>query len=166
MKTLILERTDNGIVTVTLNRPQKKNAIDATMWVELRDVFNDVRESETDRVLVLTGANGEFCTGADLSGDDADDARHVVERMRHFSQAAVALHSIGKPVIAKVDGIAAGAGLNFALGCDLIVASDRARFSQIFVKRGLSIDLGGSWILPRLVGMHKAKELDECLNAG
>ena len=158
MKTLNIERTDNGIVTVTLNRPAKKNAVNADMWVEMCDAFNAVRESESDRVLILTGAKGEFCSGADLSAED-DDPRHFVDRMRHVSQVGVALHSIGKPVIAKVDGVAAGAGLNFALGCDLIVASDRARFSQIFAKRGLSIDLGGSWILPRLIGLHKAKEL-------
>jgi len=72
---------------------------------------------------------------------------------------ALRLHRLAKPTIAKVGGVAAGAGLNLALGCDLIVASDDARFSEIFARRGLSIDFGGSWLLPRLVGLHKAKEL-------
>jgi 2-(1,2-epoxy-1,2-dihydrophenyl)acetyl-CoA isomerase len=158
VETLTLNRTDDGIVTVTLNRPAKKNAINAVMWAELLETFNEVRENHTDRVLVLTGAGGDFCSGADLS-DDATDERHYLDRMRYIGQIAVALHSISKPIIAKVDGNAVGAGMNMALSCDLIVATERARFSEIFAKRGLSIDLGGSWILPRLIGMHKAKEL-------
>jgi 2-(1,2-epoxy-1,2-dihydrophenyl)acetyl-CoA isomerase len=79
--------------------------------------------------------------------------------MRGIGAVATALHRLPKPTIAKVSGVAAGAGCNLALGCDLIVASDEARFSEIFARRGLSIDFGGSWVLPRLVGLHKAKEL-------
>ena len=79
--------------------------------------------------------------------------------MRVVGDAALALHRLLKPTIAKVDGVAAGAGLNLALGCDLIVASERARFSEIFARRGLTVDFGGSWLLPRLVGLHRAKEL-------
>jgi 2-(1,2-epoxy-1,2-dihydrophenyl)acetyl-CoA isomerase len=79
--------------------------------------------------------------------------------MRVVGRAALRLHELAKPTIAAVNGVAAGAGCNLALGCDLIVASDRARFSEIFSKRGLVVDFGGSWILPRLVGMHRAKEL-------
>jgi 2-(1,2-epoxy-1,2-dihydrophenyl)acetyl-CoA isomerase len=79
--------------------------------------------------------------------------------MRHVGDVCAALHALPQPVIAKVVGVAAGAGLNLALGCDLIVASDDARFSEIFARRGLSVDFGGSWVLPRLVGLHKAKEL-------
>ena len=79
--------------------------------------------------------------------------------MRHVADVAIRLHRLTIPTIAKVGGVAAGAGLNLALGCDLIVASDDARFSEIFARRGLSIDFGGSWLLPRLIGLHKAKEL-------
>ena len=79
--------------------------------------------------------------------------------MRHVADAALALHRIPKPTIAKVTGVAVGAGCNMALGCDLVVASEEARFSEIFAKRGLSLDFGGSWLLPRLIGLHKAKEL-------
>jgi enoyl-CoA hydratase/carnithine racemase len=79
--------------------------------------------------------------------------------MRDVADCALSLHRLAKPTIAKVGGVAAGAGCNLALGCDLIVASDEARFSEIFARRGLSIDFGGSWLLPRLVGLHKAKEL-------
>jgi 2-(1,2-epoxy-1,2-dihydrophenyl)acetyl-CoA isomerase len=79
--------------------------------------------------------------------------------MHHYGSVGLALHQIPKPCIAKVNGVAVGAGLNIALGCDLIVAGESARFSEIFAQRGLAIDLGGSWLLPRLVGLHKAKEL-------
>jgi 2-(1,2-epoxy-1,2-dihydrophenyl)acetyl-CoA isomerase len=158
VKTLRLERAEDGVATLTLNRPDKKNAIDATMWAELLDVFREVGESTSDRVLVVTGAGDAFCSGADL-GDDDGQAKHQLDRMHYFGQVALALHHVPKPVIAKVGGIAAGAGLNLALGCDLIVAGESARFSEIFARRGLAIDFGGSWLLPRLIGVHKAKEL-------
>jgi 2-(1,2-epoxy-1,2-dihydrophenyl)acetyl-CoA isomerase len=158
MKTLIVDRSPEGIVTVALHRPEKKNAIDATMWDELMAVFREVAESASDRVLVLTGSGGAFCAGADLSPIPGEP-RHQLDRMHHFGWVGLALHEIPKPTIAKINGVAVGAGLNLALGCDLIVAGENARFSEIFVKRGLAIDLGGSWLLPRLVGLHKAKEL-------
>ena len=158
MKTLIVERTPAGIVTVTLHRPEKKNAIDGPMWDELTAVFREVAESASDRVLVLTGSGDAFCAGADLTPAPGE-TRHQLDRMHHFGWVGLALHEIPKPTIAKVNGVAVGAGLNLALGCDLIVAGESARFSEIFVKRGLAIDLGGSWLLPRLVGLHKAKEL-------
>jgi 2-(1,2-epoxy-1,2-dihydrophenyl)acetyl-CoA isomerase len=121
-----------------------------------------VARRRDDRVVVLTGAGGAFCSGADIgdprgvSGDPDDP--HLV-RMRFFGQVVLALRSLLKPTIAKVRGVAAGAGMGLALGCDLIVASDNARFSQIFARRGLSVDGGSSWMLPRLVGLHRAKEI-------
>src|SRR5262245_4269323 len=158
MKTLLVERSSTGVVTVTLNRPEKKNAIDATMWDELMATFREVAESATDRVLVLTGAGGAFSGGADLT-PGSGEKRHQLDQMHHFGWVGLALHEIPKPTLAKVNGVAVGAGLNLALGCDLIVAGESARFSEIFVRRGLALDLGGSWLLPRLVGLHKAKEL-------
>jgi len=158
METLIVDRSPDGIVTVTLHRPDKKNAIDGPMWDELLAVFREVAESASDRVLVLTGSGDAFCAGADLSPRPGE-TRHQLDQMHHFGWVGLALHEIPKPTIAKVNGVAVGAGLNLALGCDLIVAGESARFSEIFVKRGLAIDLGGSWLLPRLVGLHKAKEL-------
>jgi 2-(1,2-epoxy-1,2-dihydrophenyl)acetyl-CoA isomerase len=157
MDSIIVERAD-GIVTVTLNQPAKKNAINFEMWGGLVEIFREVGQNPDDRAMVLTGAGGNFCSGADLTGG-SDDPRHQLDKMQYFSFTALALHEVPKPVIAKVDGVAIGAGLNLALGCDLIVASDRARFSEIFAQRGLSVDMGGSWVLPRLVGLHKAKEL-------
>jgi enoyl-CoA hydratase/carnithine racemase len=163
METLIVERAD-GVVIVTLNRPEKKNAINGTMWRELIDVFDEVADTPDDRVLVITGAGDGFCSGADLSPGDNPDLESggvgtSFRQMRVVGRAALRLHHLPQPSIAAVNGVAAGAGLNLALGSDLIIASERARFSEIFSKRGLNVDFGGSWVLPRLVGLHKAKEL-------
>jgi enoyl-CoA hydratase/carnithine racemase len=151
---------ESGIVTITLNRPAKKNAANAQMWSELLETFREVASNGADRVLVLTGAGGEFCAGADLTGGGTGGpGRHQLAQMRHVGDVALALHRLPIPTIAKVRGVAVGAGCNMALGCDLVVASENARFSEIFARRGLSIDFGGSWVLPRIVGMHRAKEL-------
>jgi 2-(1,2-epoxy-1,2-dihydrophenyl)acetyl-CoA isomerase len=157
METLLVERTDH-VVTVTLNRPEKKNAIDDIMWRELLDAFGEIDGRPDDRVMVLTGAGGAFCSGADLTSFQPSGDNHL-HFMRRVGAVALALHRVSKPTIAKVGGVAAGAGCNMALACDLIVASEDARFSEIFARRGLSLDFGGSWLLPRLVGLHKAKEL-------
>ena len=149
MESLIVQRAPNGVV---------KNAINREMFDELLAVFREVDESTTDRVLVITGAGDAFCSGADLE-NRAKDTRHPLQRLHWVASIALALHRIPKPVIAKLNGIAAGAGANLALGCDLIVASDTARLSEIFARRGLTIDFGGSWLLPRLIGLHRAKEL-------
>ncbi len=156
-ETLLVDRTD-GIVTVTFNRPEKKNAANGVMWDELLATFREIAASTADRVVVLTGAGGAFCSGADVSGMGGGDG-HALGAMRHIADVALALYRLPQPTIAKVRGIAAGAGMNIALLCDLTVASDTARFSEIFARRGLTIDFGGSWVLPRRVGMHRAKEL-------
>ena len=158
-ETIVVERAD-GVVTVTLNRPAKKNAANNVMWSELLATFREVAASPDDRCVVLTGAGGDFCSGADLwAGDDAAARQHQLARMRNVGDVAMALARLPQPVIAKVRGVAVGAGMNMALGCDLVVASENARFSEIFAKRGLSIDFGGSWLLPRRIGLHRAKEL-------
>jgi 2-(1,2-epoxy-1,2-dihydrophenyl)acetyl-CoA isomerase len=128
------------------------------MWGELKEVFDEVAVNDADRVLVITGAGDAFCSGADLTSLDAP-ARSSLTNMRRVGMVALTLHQLAKPTIAKVNGVAAGAGCNLALGCDLVVASDTARFSEIFAQRGLSIDFGGSWLLPRLIGLARAKEL-------
>lgn len=158
METLQVARLD-GVVTITLDRPSKKNAINGTMWDELLATFREISLAPTtDRVVVLTGSNGEFCSGADLT-PSGGPARHQYHAMKHVGDVALALHKLPQPTIAKVRGVAVGAGCNMALGCDLVVAGETARFSQIFARRGLSVDFGGSWLLPRLVGMQRAKEL-------
>ena len=160
-ETILIER-DSGVVNVTLNRPERKNAANGQMWLELRQLFYEVTHTASDRVLVVTGAGGAFCSGADISdpngvsGNPGDP--HLI-RMQFLGEVMLALHEVPKPTIAKVRGIAAGAGLSLALGCDLVVASEDARFSEIFAKRGLSVDGGSSWLLPRLVGLHRAMEL-------
>jgi 2-(1,2-epoxy-1,2-dihydrophenyl)acetyl-CoA isomerase len=143
-----------------LDRVERKNAVPPGGWDDLRSAFSNF-ESSDQRVLVVTGAGGAFCSGADL-----DPAAHsgtgVIanrRRMQHVGEAAMALHRLTKPALALVDGIAAGAGMNLALGCDLVVATTRARFSEIFVQRGLTVDFGGTWLLPRIVGLQRAKEL-------
>ncbi len=158
MSVLEIERS-NGVVTLTLNRPDKKNAANMELWRALLDAFLEIRERPEDRVVVLTGAGGDFCSGADLADLAGRTEGHQLHWMRHLADVALALHRLPKPTLAKVTGVAAGAGCNMALCCDLIVASSNARFTQIFPKRGLSLDFGGSWLLPRLIGMAKAKEL-------
>ena len=155
METLLVDR-DGGVVTVTMNRPERRNAVNAAMREELMAVFTEVAGREEDRVLVLTGAGGAFSSGADLMEPPLGEA---LTRMRRIGDLVLALHQLAKPTVAKVEGPAAGLGCNLALGCDLVVASTTARFSQIFSRRALSVDGGGSWLLPRLVGLHRAKEL-------
>lgn len=158
-ETLIIERND-GIVTVTMNRPRRKNAANSTMWTELLHCFREISESSGERVLILTGAAGDFCSGADVSGDDSGGERqHQLAAMRGITDICLTLNRMPQPTIAKVSGVAAGAGLNMALSCDLLVGDDTSRYSEIFARRGLSIDFGGSFLLPRRVGLHKAKEL-------
>ncbi len=145
-----------------MNRPARKNAANGTMWRELLSTFEEIAADRHDRVMVLTGAGDAFCSGADLS-EPSDVAGRpgdpFLVQMRALGEVALTLHHIPKPTIAKVNGVAAGAGMSMALGCDLVVASEKARFSQIFAKRGLSVDFGVSWLLPRLIGLHRAKEL-------
>jgi len=159
---LVVDRAD-GVVTLTLDRPARKNAITGEMWQGLVELFDDIALRRDDRVLVITGSGDAFCSGADLTaaGDSGGPggAGPAVASMRVVGRAALRLHELPIATVAAVNGVAAGAGCNLALGCDLIIASDRARFTEIFAKRGLALDFGGSWLLPRLVGLHKAKEL-------
>lgn len=158
METLVVARQD-GVVTVTMNRPEKKNAVSATMTTELTSVFREMALTPEDRVLVLTGAGGDFSSGADLTDAGSALTGSGLHYMRRISDLALALHAVPQPTIAKVPGVAAGMSANLAFLCDLVVASEDARFSEIFAKRGLSLDCGGSWVLPRRVGIHKAFEL-------
>lgn len=154
---LVLLARDDAVSTVTLNRPHRKNALDDASWTALHEALRTAADDHETRAVVLTGAGDAFCAGADLGGDRG--SAHPLHRMRGVNQVALTLAEMSKPTVAKVGGVAAGAGWNLALGCDLVVASTEARFSQIFTRRGLSPDLGGSWLLPRLVGMQQAKRL-------
>jgi len=150
----------DAIATVTINRPQRKNAVTGDMWAQLAETFRSLAADADVRCVVITGAGGEFCSGADLAAREGSGRPvHQLAAMRSVNDAALALHRMPQPTIAKVRGVAVGAGCNMALGCDLVVASENARFSEIFAKRGLSVDFGGTWLLPRRVGLHRAKEL-------
>lgn len=144
----------------TLANPDRKNAVPISGWEELTEAVSAFEASDA-RVLVLRGEGDDFCAGAELDpGATAGEglvARH--HRMKTVAAAATALHRCTKPTIAAVDGVAVGAGMNLALGCDLVVATERARFAEIFVRRGLTVDFGGTWLLPRIVGLQRAKEL-------
>ena len=155
---LHLENVD-GVATLTIDRPHVRNAVPGGGWDALHELFDEVARDEDVRVLVLTGAGEDFCSGADVGGDRAERQPHPLDSMRSVGRACQTLHTLPKPTIARVDGVAAGAGLNMALACDFVLASDRSRFSEIFARRGLNIDFGGSFILPRIVGMQRAKEL-------
>ncbi len=168
LETMIVGR-DRGLVTVTLNRPKSKNAINRQSWDELDQVLREVAANHDDRALMLTGAGGNFSSGADLSGADQATAERkngplttpvpIVSEMRDVGDIILRLHRLPKPTLAKIDGVAVGVGLGLALGCDLVIASNQARLIEIFPRRGLALDGGNSWLLPRLVGLQKAKEL-------
>jgi enoyl-CoA hydratase/carnithine racemase len=153
----VLLSQDGPVLTVTLNRPAKKNAIDWPTWEQLRSTFRDIGTRTDIRVVVLTGAPGAFCSGNDLASTPPDV--HPILQMEIVNDVALALHRLSKVTVARVDGVAVGAGCNLALACDMVIASDRSRFAEIFVRRGLSVDFGASWILPRIIGLHRAKEL-------
>jgi 2-(1,2-epoxy-1,2-dihydrophenyl)acetyl-CoA isomerase len=156
---------DDLVATVTLDRAEAKNACTGAMWVEIGAAFRDLSYAGV-RAIVLTGANGEFCTGADLGGGSRGDGGGaptamppMIDSMRVLAEVVLAVHDCPIPVVAKVDGLCVGAGLGLALAADITYCSDRARFSAIFAKRGLSLDFGSSWLLRQRIGAHRAKEL-------
>jgi 2-(1,2-epoxy-1,2-dihydrophenyl)acetyl-CoA isomerase len=157
-----------GVATITLNRPAVLNAISPQMIEELQAVLNTIRDDATVRAVVLTGAGRGFCAGADLKArqrvkptEAPADAHHAgAERLRRtYNPLILAIRTIEKPFLAAVNGVAAGAGCNLALACDIVLASNEARFGNVFVRIGLIPDCGGHFLLPRLVGFHKAAEL-------
>jgi 2-(1,2-epoxy-1,2-dihydrophenyl)acetyl-CoA isomerase len=150
---------DGLVATVTLDRPESRNACTGPMWVALGRTFGDLAHSGV-RAIVLTGAGGNFCAGADLGGSGGDGPpTHNLENMRVLADVVLAVHACPIPVVAQVEGLCVGAGMGLALAADLTYCADTARFSLIFAKRGLSLDFGTSWLLPRRIGVHKAKEL-------
>lgn len=158
--TLLLDRT-GPIATLTLNRPDARNALDVLMRRELLSALDEVEADAEARVVVLTGAGGHFCAGGDVKS--MRERRHSAvegrERVQMLNRLVTRLVDFPRPTIAMVDGYAVGAGCNLALCCDLVVASDRARFGEVFARIGLVPDGGGTWLLPRAVGLARAKEL-------
>ena len=164
--TLIDLKVDNAIATITLNRPDKRNAMSDAMRTEFIDALERVAADKAIKALVLTGAGKGFCAGGDISGmekrmnapagDVGFNGWHRQQRVHH-TQAL--LHTIPKPVIAAVNGAASGLGADTALACDFVIASDSASFTWSYIHRGIIPDGGGMYFLPRRVGLSKAKEL-------
>jgi 2-(1,2-epoxy-1,2-dihydrophenyl)acetyl-CoA isomerase len=159
----VLFRREDQVEVITLNRPEIMNSFNNNMLYALNRRFEELHQDDDCRAVVITGEGRGFCTGADLTGGGAraDAATPVGMRLSThiYSSVIRGLTTMEKPVIGAINGDAAGAGCNFALACDILLASEKARFIQVFVRRGLVVDMGGTFFLPRLVGLSKAKEL-------
>jgi 2-(1,2-epoxy-1,2-dihydrophenyl)acetyl-CoA isomerase len=156
----ILQRTENGVVWITINRPDVKNAIAPAHRDRIIDLLEGAGSDPEARCVVITGADGSFCSGADLRGSSGQSGESVADVIRKGAQRLIsAVLDCPKPVIAGVDGVAAGIGAHLAFACDLVVATESTRFIEVFVRRGLVPDGGGAYLLVRLVGPQKAKEL-------
>jgi len=159
----ILFAIDGGIARLTLNRPDRLNSFNDAMHAEVRDTLGRVREDASVRVLLLTGAGRGFCAGQDLAdravapGESPVDLGASIER--NYKPLVLGLRALPLPVVCAVNGVAAGAGANIALACDIVIAAKSASFIQAFAKIGLIPDSGGTWFLPRLVGSARAMGL-------
>ena len=154
---------ENRIATLTLNRPDRLNSFTQAMHREVRDALDRVQADKSVRVLVLTGAGRGFCAGQDLNdravepGGPGVDLGESVEKF--YAPLVMALRTLPMPVICAVNGVAAGAGANLALACDIVLAAKSASFIEAFCKLGLIPDTGGTWVLPRLLGPARAMGL-------
>ena len=161
-ETSILSETRTGYRVITLNRPDKLNAFNEAMHQALRKAIEDAEADEGCRALLITGAGRGFCTGQDLSDRLAKPGETVVlggALEAHYNPLVRKLRALPFPVVAAVNGVAAGAGCNIALACDIVIASLKATFIQSFARVGLVPDSGGTWFLPRLVGDARARGL-------
>lgn len=178
MSDVIREQRDNGVTVLTLNRPDSLNAMGGELMPLLSEYLAEAARDRRTRVVVLTGAGRAFCAGGDVKGmaagrdilsrGNSDNGERSpasmlyasVEGLRASQRAtSLMLHAMPKPTIAAINGHAVGAGLSLALSCDIRIASDKAKLGTAFRNVGFSGDFGGSWLLQRLVGMGKAKEL-------
>ena len=158
-ETIIFEK-QNGVATITLNRPQSLNAFIPQMNQEVLQALKDAERDRDARCVMITGAGRAFCAGQDLKARTPEQKGSLGASLREkYNPLIRQIREMETIVIAAVNGVAAGAGCNFALACDLRVASEEAKFIQSFVRVGLAPDSGGSFILPRLVGLSKAMEL-------
>jgi 2-(1,2-epoxy-1,2-dihydrophenyl)acetyl-CoA isomerase len=156
--TTIRQEVADGVATLTLNRPESLNALNSQMRRELLAALKAIGRDDAVRAVILTGEGRGFCSGADLrGGDDERNFRTVLER--EYNPLIRALRELPKPVIAAVNGVAAGAGVSLALACDLVYAAEEATFIQAFVRIGLVPDSGSTRALVRTVGRHRAAQL-------
>jgi len=149
-----------GVATITFNRPEVYNALNDGITFELQAALKSASKDSEVRVVVLTGEGKAFCSGQDLKASAAEPDRSFSESLhKRYNPIIKAIRKIPKPVICRLNGVAAGAGCSFALACDLIIASEDAKLIEVFVNIGLVLDSGSSYFLPRLVGSSKAFEL-------
>ena len=157
----ILLEIDQGVALLTLNRPDSLNSFNTEMHQQMREAISQVRKDSTARVLVITGAGRGFCAGQDLGdravapGQETPDLGESLEK--NYNPLIRSLRDLPMPVVCAVNGVAAGAGANIALACDITLAARSASFVQAFCKLGLVPDSGGTWTLPRVAGMARAK---------
>jgi len=156
---VLFEKKD-GIGTLYFNRPATKNSIDRKTLQQMLEALSEFKNDFEVKTIVITGKGKAFCAGGDLmdlvSIDDIIEARNFIARA---SELVSTIRNLGKPVIAMVNGIAAGAGFNIALACDIVFCAKSSKFIQSFAKIGLVPDCGGMYLLPKVIGLHKAKEL-------
>lgn len=160
----ILFEQNSGILRITLNRPDKLNAFTDTMLDELTAAFQKADADSSVRVVVLTGAGRGFCPGQDLAsaverGAGSGNFSYSEHLRAHYNPLILGMRALSKPVIAAINGVAAGAGMSLALACDYRIAAESASFIQAFVKVGLVPDSGSTWMLPRLIGMTRALDM-------
>jgi len=157
----ILLKKENGVGTITLNRPKSYNSFNREMALACQAALDDCAADSAIRAVVLTGEGRAFCAGQDLVEVTTPELhpgfKNILEE--HYTPIVLKIRAMEKPVIAAVNGVAAGAGVNIALACDIVVAHEKASFIQAFSAIGLVPDSGGTFILPRLVGMQKATAL-------
>jgi len=153
-------KNEDGVGTITLNRPEVYNALNDGITYELQDLLKQIAKDDTVRVVVLTGEGKAFCSGQDLKASSAQEKRSFIDSLhKRYNPIIRAMRKLPKPIICRLNGVAAGAGCSLALACDLIVAAEEAMMTEVFINIGLVLDSGSSYFLPRLVGSAKAFEL-------
>lgn len=153
-------KVEQGIATITLNRPDVYNALNDEITYELQDAWKAVSKDEQVRVVVLTGEGKAFCSGQDLKAASGDQKRSFLQSLhKRYNPIINAMRNLPKPIVCRLNGVAAGAGCSLALACDVIVAAEEATLIEVFINIGLVPDSGSSYFLPRTVGMNKAFEL-------
>jgi 2-(1,2-epoxy-1,2-dihydrophenyl)acetyl-CoA isomerase len=158
---------ENGVLFITLNRPEVFNSFNREMALELQQTLDTAKEDDLIRTIVITGEGKAFCAGQDLveaTDPDGPELQSIVRE--HYNPIIEKIRAIEKPIIAAVNGVAAGAGANIALACDIVIAKESASFIQAFSKIGLIPDSGGTFFLPRLVGMQKGFSFNDYRRKG
>ena len=161
--TVRLEKSES-VATITLNRPEKMNAYNSIMLRELLSILGDIASDDSIRAVIITGEGRAFCAGADVQDVDALLSLQVEmsedqDILKLLNRAVLAIRQMPKPVVAAVNGVAAGGGANLALACDIIMASEKARLAENFINIGLIPDGGGTFFLPERIGYHRSAEI-------